>query len=361
MEERYVACVVLHALGDTIGFKNGEWELKVSTPLEKLYQYIELGGVNHVPQKSWQVSDDTILQIKTAQAILEDFDTVNKLGEILTDKYIEAQKQFISEGLDLRFPGIITMKSIEKLVKKQNKWDNMPYDLNNGGSGASMRTHSIGLAYHKPKDRYKLIQIAIESSRITHNSVIGYLGGLTTAFFTALAVENVSILKWPHMLIELLTDGTVETYIKKSNRGYEEYQNDAHIFIDKWQRYIQDKFDDKGQPIKRRTTRNLVARTEYYKNTFAFTPESLVGSGGDDSVIIAYDCLLDANNKWETLVVYAMLHGGDTDTTGAIAAGWYGALNGFTDVPKNSLDNLEAPYGKQLVQLGKELYAKYHN
>ena len=26
MEERYVACMILHALGDTIGFKNGEWE-----------------------------------------------------------------------------------------------------------------------------------------------------------------------------------------------------------------------------------------------------------------------------------------------------------------------------------------------
>jgi len=29
-----------------------------------------------------------------------------------------------------------------------------------------------------------------------------------------------------------------------------------------------------------------------------------------------------------------MLHGGDNDSTGTIAGAWYGAMNGFKNVPK---------------------------
>ena len=29
---RYIACMVLHALGDTIGYKNSKWEFKPGSP-----------------------------------------------------------------------------------------------------------------------------------------------------------------------------------------------------------------------------------------------------------------------------------------------------------------------------------------
>ncbi len=362
MEDRYKACLILHAVGDTIGFKNGEWEFKqgyTEKPLEKLYEYVDLGGINHIPKKGWIVSDDTILHIKTAEAILENFDTINKLGEILKKKYIVAYEQFYKEGLKLRFPGITTLNSIKRL-KGGGNWDDMPYDINAGGSGASMRTLCIGLAFHGPENRFKLIQMSIESSRITHNSTVGYLGGMTSALFTAFAIENIDILKWPGLLMDLLTKGIVATYIKKSNRGYDEYVNDSHIFINKWKRYMEDKFDENGKPIKRRSTRNLVYRTKYYYDNFGFIKEGhyFPGSGGDDSVIIAYDCLLDAEDSWEKLVIYSMLHGGDTDTTGSIAAGWWGALKSFSDVPPVATENLE--YKDLLEKLGKQLYKKFH-
>jgi len=83
-----------------------------------------------------------------------------------------------------------------------------------------------------------------------------------------------------------------------------------------------------------------------------------VGASGIDSVIIAYDCLIDAGNKWEKLVVYSMLHNGDTDTTGCIAAAFYGAVYGFGEVNKNVLKYLE--YKDELTKLGKGLYKKYY-
>ena len=58
---------------------------------------------------------------------------------------------------------------------------------------------------------------------------------------------------------------------------------------------------------------------QYYYENFAtnkrvFNP----GSGADDCVIIAYDCLLMSKNNYEKLIYTSMIHIGDSDTTGSI-------------------------------------------
>jgi len=47
-----------------------------------------------------------------------------------------------------------------------------------------------------------------------------------------------------------------------------------------------------------------------------------------------YDALLAAGNSWDELCMRAVLHGGDSDSTGAIACAWFGALYGFAGVPQ---------------------------
>ena len=374
MEERYIACMICHAMGDTIGYKNSEWEFpKVQTVRgvieEKLYEFIYLGGINYVPGEGWIVSDDTILHMKNAIALLEDFKSLNSFGNILVKHYLDALEQFTKkgEGKD-RMPGITTIRNLKKLLNGA-KWNELAYNFHEGGSGASMRSPCIGLAYCGNKRREKLIQMAIESSRITHNSAIGYLGGVVAALFTAYAIENIDIKKWPHMLMDLFKHGIIDDIIKKSNRGVTKYEEDKHVFIDKWHKYILDKFDDDGNVISRRLSKNLIWRSQYYKDNYGYEEEIkfkkkipittiFSGSGGDDSVIIAYDCLLDAGKSWEKLVIYSMLHSGDTDTTGCIAASWYGAIYGFGEMPMHLLKNLE--YKKELERIGKQLYKKYY-
>jgi len=234
-----------------------------------------------------------------------------------------------------------------------------------------MRSLCIGLVLHGKENRHKLIQIAIESGRMTNNSAVGYLGALASALFTALAIEDVKINNWPFILLELFKSGIVDKYINSADRDVEQYDRDHHIFIEKWHRYVENKFDDKRIPVKRRADKNLVYRGKYYYDNFGFkkqtTPNkayedskqtAFIGSGGDDSVIIAFDCLLDSGDNWEKLVIYSMLHMGDTDTTGAIAAGLYGVLYGTEGVPKNFLEHLE--YKKELTDLGKKLHNKYY-
>lgn len=373
MEERYVACMILHAVGDTVGFKNGEWEFKqggYDKTLEKFYEFLDLGGINHIYLKDWHVSDDTIMHIQTAASILTDFNSMNSLGNILKQNYLHALKQFEEEGYEYRYPGIATINYLRRLRDGGN-WDDTPYDVQAGGSGASMRSLCIGLAFYGESNRHKLIQIAIESSRITHNSAIGYLGGLTSALFTALAIEGKKINEWPFILLDLFKKGIIQKYIKSVDRGVDSFVRDYHTFVDKWNRYIEDKFDDNKNPIKRKSSRNLVYRGKYYYETFGYKYEKnrgdiiegmeqtiFIGSGGDDSVIVAYDCLIDSEKNWEKLVIYSMLHMGDTDTTGSIAAGLYGAIYGFEDVSSNFTEFLE--YKKELTDLGKELYNKFY-
>ncbi len=75
-------------------------------------------------------------------------------------------------------------------------------------------------------------------------------------------------------------------------------------------------------------------------------------------MIIAYDALLGARDNWEELCLRAMLHGGDSDSTGTIAAAWFGAAFGFKNVPKNHIDH---PEGKEeAFFLGGQLYDIIH-
>ena len=56
---------------------------------------------------------------------------------------------------------------------------------------------------------------------------------------------------------------------------------------------------------------------------------------------MAYDCFLDCDGIWEKIIFYAILHPGNSDTVGAIAAAFYGSVYGFGDVPENMLKYLE--------------------
>lgn len=356
METRYIACILLHAVGDSVGYKNGEWEF--SKNLDKVYEFIDIGGINHIDLKNWSVSDDTILHMDVANALIKDNKgNTDSLCEDLANRFVKSLNRFEKEGLNKRHPGKITLENFKRL-RGGTLWNDTPYKKIYGGSGAAMRNLCIGLVYHKLNEREKLFEVAIKTSRISHNSAVGILGGVTSALFTALAINNINIQRWPFILINSINEGIIDKYIKDSGRDFDKYKADSHEFVKKWQRYILNKFDKNGDIIRTRASLNLYLRSDYYYDNFGFKEgEYFPGSGGDDSVIIAYDSLIDAGNSWEKLVFYSMLHKGDTDTTGCIASGWYGALKGFDDVPQITIDGVE--FHNELKQIGKDLFKFY--
>eukprot|EP00027_Filamoeba_sp_ATCC50430_P016888 CAMPEP_0168573452 /NCGR_PEP_ID=MMETSP0413-20121227/18544_1 /TAXON_ID=136452 /ORGANISM="Filamoeba nolandi, Strain NC-AS-23-1" /LENGTH=89 /DNA_ID=CAMNT_0008606707 /DNA_START=69 /DNA_END=334 /DNA_ORIENTATION=+ len=59
LKSRYIASMVLSAVGDTLGFRNGDWEFETNGIF--LHKKIEeMGGVKSLSCTGFLVSDDTV-------------------------------------------------------------------------------------------------------------------------------------------------------------------------------------------------------------------------------------------------------------------------------------------------------------
>ena len=94
METRYEACMVLAATGDAMGYKNGKWEfLKDGSKIH--VELALLGGIEKlkIEPKKFKVSDDTILHIATAEALVDwNEKDMDQLYKLFAKKYINAAK-----------------------------------------------------------------------------------------------------------------------------------------------------------------------------------------------------------------------------------------------------------------------------
>ena len=320
-----------------------------------------------------------LLQVKP----FRQFYKSRRIQKNLINQYL---KVFPELKKNKRAAGISTVRSLE-IIEKSKNIQSINYNNKLGGNGASMRSMPIGLAFPGKENRYKLIEASISCALITHNHVYGFLGAIVTALFVSFGLEDIHPLKWCDKLIKLFDSELIDQVIKeKFSFIYQNYLKDKDTFIDKWRFYLEN-----FQTRDRTEFLNPIARIQYYEKHFS--PQinikgkkdyGKIGASGLDSVIIAYDSLLFSlligNNQdmkleriatkfekikdlkntflsWETLVVYSMLHVGDNDTTGTIAASWYGAYQGFKGVPMNNISNLE--FKKEIESLSINIYKKF--
>jgi len=357
MEERFRACMVLSAVGDAIGYKEGKWEFN-KNGMDILKQYYELGGITNitVEPKKWKVSDDTVMHIATAEALVSDTSNMENLYETIAKKYIISGRDM--EG---RAPGGATMQALMMLEGvvpyegkkvKPKKWNEIPFDEKAGGCGASMRAMAIGLRFPGKSNRKQLISTAIESGRITHNNPVAFFGAVCSALFTAYALESLPVVEWGRSMLKELPSAV--DYLKETKRDWDNYQRiEMDYFEKQWRKYLTLRkiLDDSSKAPTWPKEYGPKERDIYYKE-ISFSGWG--GSSGHDSVIIAYDALLAAKDSWEDLILRAALHGGDSDTTATIACAWWGAIYGFKDVPEVNYKNLE--YRKKLEELAQHLF-----
>jgi ADP-ribosylarginine hydrolase len=393
LKHKFKAIMLLHALGDTIGFKNGEWEfnyitndVSYKTTLEIVFQFISIGGFSGIDLNGWNVSDDTLFHYGTGMALLElkddeidlkDKKINNNFKNIymkhmagILDKIVKDQKELEDKEPTIENFAMYKFRGVgKKTAESILNWEkNINPSLNlSGGNGCAMKFLCVGMLFYKPEDLDKLILLTIELGKLTHPSPIGYLGGLTSAYFTHLALNSIPLESWPELLIKLVDSERVAKYIDKDNYDViVAYKR----FISLWKKYMELRFKD-GKLLRTASHRNLIFRTKFFydfsvnydvindvEDNSNDNPSimSIIGSSGVTSMLMVYDALVDAEDSWEKLIYYAMLHVGDSDTIGAIAGGLFGALYGYELVPPRMINAIE--YKEKIYELAKKIYEK---
>lgn len=359
MRDRIEAGLLLASYLETIGFKNGIWEFKYGNRLNNINsvnlnilniinEFLLLGGSSNIDITGWNASDDTILLIATADAVMK--------GDY-KEHYIKALP-LLKE--DKRYSGAIVLESLYLLKRHES----ISYNKNMGGNGAAMRTGPIGIWY---KDEKKIIEESLYASRLTHNYYIGYMGGVVSALFSAYALNNVKPWLWVDKLLDLYNNKIFHLYFPKDHKI--EQLDD---YINYWKKYKEVRLSK----IKYKNTSELFKSTNIkleslmsfnpstYIQNYVHNNESLLdkninwnslGVTGIDSCIYAYDCLLncmttpnsnvlDFDNiiySWDSFLINVAIHPGDSDTTACIGGLWYGLLLGYNGVDKKRMKQLE--------------------
>lgn len=395
LKDRITASMLLHALGDTIGYRNGKWEFNLppegivgenleeyrktqydpNKTRDRIYEFLELGGVNNIDLTGWKISDDTILNFATASALV---DYHKKIEKKLKDEKSEFIYQYNHElfcdtmvdfyvgslhQLVVRDIGETTLKVLKQYEAGETWRDNHPVRLNEisgAGNGAAIRTIPIGLTYWSEDKRDILIISALEASRVTHNHPVGYLGGICSALFTAFAIEGRPVNTWPYEMYKLLDGAGDKSVLRKylsKNIGLKEYERDSGLWWNAWKEW--DVKFTRSDQYENRVGSDPVSRIKWFRDHLGFRSGNIgfVGRGGHDSVIIAYDSLIrtiQSGCGWEKLLYLSALHSGDSDSTACIAGAWYGAIYGIGGVPANMLKHLE--YRENLETISNGLF-----
>ncbi|KAK6325745.1 hypothetical protein J4Q44_G00050870 [Coregonus suidteri] len=346
--EKFQAGMVLAGVGDALGYRKGRWESCPSGPQiqEELASLGGLGALKLDPD-NWPLSDGALMHMTTAEALITDYWCLEDLYRELVRVYVEAMA-----SLQGRPPDPATVEGCAHL-KPNNfllAW-HTPFNEKGSGYGAATKAMCVGMKYWQPERLDNLVEVSIETGRMTHNHPTGFLGSLTTALFASYAVQGKPLVTWGRDLMKVIPKA--EEYCKKTIRHMAEYQEKWFYFEAKWQFYLEEReLEQEGQnkPLFP-DTYNAEETDKVYKR---WSSEGRAGRRGHDAPMIAYDALLASGSDWTQLCRRAMFHGGESSATGLIAGCLYGLLFGLSQVPEGLHQDVDRR--TRLEELGAELY-----
>lgn len=344
--------LIVSSYCETLGFFNGDWEFNFGFTTKTLDDFVKITNLIHnnyiflggssINISKLKASDDTILTLGTVKGIIE---------KDYTKGLLKQYKLIIQNE---RESGTQTLKSLNFLKNNPNK-KFIEYQNSGGGNGASIRTSPIGIIF----DNYdEIIKQSYFNSIVTHNQVLGFLGGISVALITSFAKKNISPLKWFDEL--LLLENRIEKIISKLEHfNQEQYSKYKYTFWNKIKDYNENRIINfkKGilfeSNMKRFTWLLKLLRPNYESS-----PSKLIhlGSSGIEVIILSMEAILLSfhNNElnFEQLIYYGVLHFGDNDSTGSIVGAWYASFT--KSIPYNIIPK-HLEFYKEIKDIIKQL------
>lgn len=361
--------IIFANIGDIIGFGNGnvEFNYGVSNYFNNssqaipystmtrlhIYEFIANGGYSNFKIDNYISSDDSILLLATYDALKKKFKSnENKIIDFIKDKLIEYYID--DEKKKRRYYGLQTKKSLNRFIdNKKLKWYNYGYSREAGGCGPAIRCIPIGYFFSEIENRDKLMRLSIQSSRITHNNPMGYLGGFSSSLFISLALNKVEPIKWLDILLSYFSEGKIINFIKEILK--EKFDDEIDIHINDINKYFYNLMQYKENKFTKNEYSNSKSNIQLDYRNYLFYKKYTIddklynpGGSGLDCILIAYDSLLESKGNFEKLIYYSMLHAGDSDSTGCLAGALFGCYYNI-EIPDN-FKNIE------LIDKINELY-----
>jgi len=296
LEEKFIATMLSHALGDALG-----------APFEGMSTKPNLKEEIILKRDFYKYTDDTIMSLIIARSIV-------KNGKYNPEDIAKGYLEWLYSG-DLRGIGVTTYSALRNLDLSKdyrrsgiiNKWA--------AGNGVAMRIHPIALFLIKaPLDElYETIRV---ESYITHRNELAISGAFAVALMIKRAVEA----KKKEEVIEYAIKNLEEFGIE--NRVYDSLIQALDLY-------------NKGE--------------EYFGAVYKLGNSGFVVH----TVSLTAFTFLVSRSVMET-IINLIRAGGDTDTNAAIGAAIAGAFYGLeTDIETRSY-SLESR--DEIISLAKELY-----
>lgn len=339
--DKFRGCMIGGAAGDALGYTvefQSEKAISRKFGPEGIREY-------ELQQGNALISDDTQMTMFTANGLL--FEAALSRAENRAPDYTAAiatayrewiltqRSSFIKvpnprcwlmnvpELFACRAPGLTCMRAINDGC---NGTPEKPITTSKGCGGV-MRVAPIGL-FPAEDDILTLDRRGAEAAALTHGHEMGYIPGAMLVHIVRLAAfsEGVSlkdiVLDSRKAMTELFPDaGHLPGFLKLMDKAMELAESDV---------------DDK-------------------EAIHALGP----GWVGDEALAVAVYCALKYADDFDKAMIASVNHGGDSDSTGAIAGNILGAYLGLSRIPEKYLQNLELK--EELLELAEDLYTGWRD
>lgn len=292
LKDKFHGCFIGLAVGDALGYP-----VEFIRSREDILTITNGKGVIDLPEPALY-TDDTQMTLRVAEALISAGQDMEEFMKALSKEFV-AWHETQSDPKQRRAPGNTCLLACEHLKKGAN-WESSGI-MASLGCGSAMRSAPIGL-YHSGKIE-KVVDFAINSSRITHPAELALCASVGTALLTALAMGDEPVGCWANELVKVAS-------INQEFKGYIQLAA-AHA--------------------AKRSDPDFVLS------------EECLGEGwmGHSAVASALYCCMMHPDSYEKAVLLAANTVGDSDSIACIAGAWMGARLGLEGIPASWQERIE--------------------